>query len=193
MLQVLPLSVHKLVSALILVLCSAALVPEMARRRIRSADLRMLGAEDIGMLWDYSFSFFHRHTSPLDTQDSISISLFIAVSAIQKNANKQKKPNKTEQNKTKEKKIQSPTKLSLNLPLISEPWKMTTWGFSLFFWSTSRIFPGHMPASLYLYSPICESPVTLDATGLRVLLWKLHLFQVLYQLCISNNITKHQK
>lgn len=49
MLQVLPLSVHRLVLALILVFCSAALVPEMARRRIRSAALRMLGAENIGI------------------------------------------------------------------------------------------------------------------------------------------------
>lgn len=50
MLQVLPLSVHKLVLALVLVLCSATLVPEMAKRRIRSADLRMLGEENIGIL-----------------------------------------------------------------------------------------------------------------------------------------------
>lgn len=49
-LPVLPLSVHKLISVLILVLYSAALVPEMARRRTRSADLRILGAENIGIL-----------------------------------------------------------------------------------------------------------------------------------------------
>lgn len=44
--QVLPLSVHKLVLVLILVLCSAALVPEMDRRRTRSAHLRILGKEN---------------------------------------------------------------------------------------------------------------------------------------------------
>lgn len=61
--QVLPLSVHKLVLAVILVLCSAALVPEMARRRIRSAHLRMLGKENIGILWYKAFLLFLSHFS----------------------------------------------------------------------------------------------------------------------------------
>lgn len=63
MLQVLPLSVHKLVLALVLVLCSATLVPEMAKRRIRSADLRMLGEENIGILWYEAFLLFRSHSS----------------------------------------------------------------------------------------------------------------------------------
>lgn len=63
MLQVMPLSVQKLVLELILVLCSAALIPEMARKRIRSADLGMLGEENIGILWYKTFLLFLSHFS----------------------------------------------------------------------------------------------------------------------------------
>lgn len=117
--QVLPLSVHKLVLVLILVLCSAALVPEMDRRRTRSAHLKILGKENIGILRYKTFLLFLSHFSISIHLHWIhriaSLSQYLLLSQLFKNKQKQTKNLKQNQKN-------NPT---LNLPLISEQWKMT--------------------------------------------------------------------